>query len=65
MHSRVNVWTNLCTQNGDPERITSFTKTTEQSRDDTHFGPSDSSSPDYIRPYSGQLEGDQITNSTF
>ena len=27
--------------------------------------PSDSSLPDYIRPYSGQLEDDQITNSTF
>ena len=48
VHSRVTVWTNLCTQNSGPEWITAFTKTTEQSRDDTHFVPSDSSLPDYI-----------------
>ena len=58
----VTVWTNFCTQNSGPERITSFTKTTEQSRDDTHFVPSDSSLPDYIRPLPSQLKGDQITN---
>ena len=61
----VHVWMNLCTQNSGPEWITSSTKTTEQSCDDTHFVPSDFSLPDYVRPYSGQLKGDQITNSTF
>ena len=55
------MWTNLCTQNSGPEWITSFTKTTEQLRDDTHFVPSDSSVPDCIRPYLGQSKGDQIT----
>ena len=43
----VTVWTNLCTQNSGPERITSFTKTTEQSCNNTHFVPSDSLLPDF------------------
>ena len=38
-------------KNSGSERITYFTKTTEQCHDDTHFVPSDSSLPDYIRPY--------------
>ena len=38
------------------------TKTTEQSRDDTHYVPSDPSLPVYIQTYPGQLKLDQIIN---
>ena len=58
MNVRAMLWTNLCTQNSGRERITSFTKTAEQFHDDTFIAW-------LHQPYSGQLKGDQITNSTF
>ena len=46
----------LLPQNSGPEQTTSFTKTTEQSPDDTHYVPSDH--PAYICTYSSQLKED-------